>query len=113
VNSSTLKRTVGRALLSGSIAVAGLGLAVGSAQADPDPNYGPHQWCPGQSMEWPTGPWNQVIWDMGRCHTWYVVGYGKGNVPERTGSPSDIYEGPNPPPNNAIRHCPPIAFMCP
>ena len=59
-------------------------------------------------MEWPTGPWNQVVWDMGRCHTWYVVGYGKGNVPERTGSPSDVYEGPNPPPNDAIRHCPPI-----
>jgi len=73
-------------LVSGCFGLAGLELGAGTAHADD--RYGPHQWCPGQSMEWPTGPWNQVDWDMNVCHTWYVVGIGQGNVPERSGGPS-------------------------
>ena len=54
-------------------------------------------------MEWPTGPWNQVVRYMN-------VGYAQGNVPTKTGSPSDIYEGPNPPPNDAIRALPALCM---
>lgn len=94
------KRVIAGALLSLGVSVAGLALGAGAAQARPDPNYGPHQWCPGQSIYWPTGPWGLVDWDMNVCHTWYVVGYGQGNVPMKTGSPSIIYEGNDPPPND-------------
>jgi hypothetical protein len=93
-----LKRIVAGAQLSGGLGAAGLGLAASTAQADP--SYGPHRWCPGDSMEWPTGPWNQVVWDMSVCHTWYAVGYAQGNVPMKTGSPSDVWDGDNPPPPN-------------
>ncbi len=85
-----------------------MGFATGTAQAD----EGRHVWCPGQSMEWPTGPWNRAIWDMNVCHTWYAVDYGMGNTIDRFGSPSNIWEGENPPPR-VHRVCPPIAFMCP
>jgi hypothetical protein len=93
--------------------VVALAFSGAGAHADPSPNYGPHQWCPGQSMEWPTGPWGQVTWDMTVCHTWYAVGYGQGNVPSNYGGVSHIYEGDNPPPNDFVRPCPPISFMCP
>jgi hypothetical protein len=73
-----LKRIIAGALLSGGVAVAGLGVAAGTAQALPD---GPHQWCPGQSMQaGEGGPGGTVVWDMNVCHTWYYVGYGQGNV---------------------------------
>jgi hypothetical protein len=41
----TLKRIITGALLSGGIAVAGFGLAAGTAHADP---IGPKHWCPGE-----------------------------------------------------------------
>jgi hypothetical protein len=74
----------------------GLGLGAGTAHAED----GPHRWCPGQSMEWPTGPWGQVDWDMTVCHTWWGVGYQQGNLPLNYGDhePSDVWEGDNPPP---------------
>lgn len=99
-NPHVRKRAVAGALLSLGVAVAGLASGAGVAEADPSSNYGPHRWCPGQSLEWPTGPWGQVVWDMNVCHTWYAVGYGQGNVPMKTGSPSYIYEGNDPPPND-------------
>jgi hypothetical protein len=105
-----LTRIIAGALLSGGIAVAGLGLSLGIAQADN--NYGPHHWCPGQSMNWPTGPFNQVVWDMNVCHTWYIVELGAGNVPERTGGPSNIWDGDNPPPPASQRCGPPTPVPC-
>jgi hypothetical protein len=97
-------------LVSGSLGLAGLGLGVGTAQADD--NYGPHQWCPGQSMDWPTGPWNRVDWDMNVCHTWYVVGLGQGNVPERSGGPSNIWDGDGQlPPSCAVPEIPPCGML--
>ncbi len=61
-----------RALIAGVAAVVftagALALATGPALADT--SYGPHRWCTGQSMEYPTGPFGQVEWDMGVCHTW-------------------------------------------
>ena len=94
-----MKRTVIRGLattllLSGGLGLAGLGLA-GTAQAD----YGPHQWCPGQSMApGQGGPGNEILWDMNVCHTWYQVGYAQGNVANRYSSnPTSIWDGDNPP----------------
>jgi hypothetical protein len=59
-------------------------------------------------MAWPTGPWNQAIWDMNVCHTWYAVGYGKGNVPMKGGVPSSVWDGDNPPPPNPPPAVPPL-----
>jgi hypothetical protein len=61
-------RTLAGALLSGAVTVVGMGLAPGIAHAD----GGPYTWCPGQSMEDPSGPnryGNQYVWDMNVCHT--------------------------------------------
>ena len=84
-------------LVSGGLGLAGLGLAVGTAHAGPV--GGPYRWCPGQSMEWPTGPAGQVDLDMNVCHTWWTVGYRQGNVPKNYGDhgPSNIWDGDNPP----------------
>jgi hypothetical protein len=46
------RRVIAGALLSGGIAVAGLGLGSGTAKA----TAGPFTWCPGQSMDPPAGP---------------------------------------------------------
>jgi hypothetical protein len=80
----TLRRTAVGALLSGAAAMAGFGLAAGTAQAA---NQGPYRWCPGQSMSPPAGPGLTVVWDMNVCHTWYRVDYGKGNVANNYGGP--------------------------
>jgi hypothetical protein len=81
-------RIIAGALLSGGIAVAGLGVAAGVAHAEPalapqfigpfpaDNFTVPHDWCPGQSL-----PMADVRWDMGVCHHWYWVPVGgQGNV---------------------------------
>src|ERR1700744_2258825 len=86
-----------------------------SGTAHADDRYGPHQWCPGESMDWPSGPWNSVDWDMNVCHTWYVVGYGLGNVPQRSGVPSYIWdgEGAPAPPSCAVPDVPPCGMSVP
>ena len=84
----TLKRIIARALLSGGVAVAGLVLGAGIAQASagfvpqfhapvPEDNFTvPHDWCPGQPLPMP-----DVRWDMNVCHHWYWVPVGgMGNV---------------------------------
>jgi hypothetical protein len=106
-----LNRLVVAALVSGGVAAAGLGLAAGTASAQPglptdDGGWGPpHQWCPGQSL-WISGNHvtNPVIWDNNVCHTYYVVNFGMGNVAQ------NIWDGPNPPakPNPP----PPIGLYC-
>src|ERR1700739_525941 len=68
-------------LVFGGLGLAGLGLAAGTAQAEPgfaqshrpvpDKARGPYQWCPGQRL-----PADDVVWDMSVCHTWYWVDYG-------------------------------------
>ena len=106
------KRMVAAALLSSVGAVAALGFEAGTALADPDPNYGPHQWCPGQPMTWPNYPATTFSWDANICHTWYNVGYGLGNVPVAGGGPSTIWDGDNPPPNDARHPCSALSWMC-
>jgi hypothetical protein len=107
------KRIMAAALLSSAGAFAALGYAAGIALADPDPNYGPHQWCPGQPMTWPNYPATTVHWDTNICHTWYNVGYGQGNVAGAGPGPTtSIWDGDNPPPNDAFHPCPPLSWMC-
>jgi hypothetical protein len=99
--SSTHKKMMASALLCSGLSLAGLGAGAGTAWA----TDGPITWCPGQSMEQPTGPnrsGTQYDWNMGVCHTWYRVSYGFGNVFKivdgtRTLSGSSAWEGDNPP----------------
>ena len=51
------RRTLAAAVLSGALALAGLGLASGTAQADSRPAP-QHYWCDG---------W-QFVWDWDHCH---------------------------------------------
>ncbi len=96
-----MMRIMAGALLSGGVAVAGLSLGAGIAQAQPD---GPYTWCPGQSksahmppggVPGPASPGPNVGWDWSVCHTFWLVSWGQGNVdgPDRT-----IWDGDNPPP---------------
>jgi hypothetical protein len=117
-----LKRITARTLLSGAVAVAGVGLSAATAQACNGAwgacGYGPNHWCPGDSLYMDQGgPYQGVVWDMGVCHTWYRVATGKGNVPEGPHNRSDVWEGPNPPPPApppapAPRGLPPPPGMC-
>jgi hypothetical protein len=85
------RRVIAGALVSGAVALAGLGLGGGTAQADVQPT-GPLTWCPGDPPV-PTGNIrvNPVIWDNNVCHTYYYVYHGQGNVAQ------NIWEGRNPP----------------
>ena len=103
-----LKPIIAGVLLSAGLAVAGLALPAGTAQAD-----GPHHWCPGNPKNMPYVPNDMLDWDWNVCHTWYPSNYGWGNVTMH-GQPTSIWDGENPP-RQAVepRVCPPISFMCP
>jgi hypothetical protein len=115
-------RAVGGLLISGGVAASGVALSSGIAHA----NEGPSTWCPGQSMDRPSGPnspetpvlsGTTYSWDMSVCHTWYKVTWGYGNVPmlvdgKPTLSGSSTWDGDNPPgPNPSGINCSP--FWCP
>ena len=91
-----MKKAIAGAMLTSGLAVAGVGLAAGTAQANDD--WGaPHSWCPGQPLP-ATG--NHVTdplhgWDATRCHTYYYLYPGMGNVSNM------IWDGDNPPPKPA------------
>jgi hypothetical protein len=98
---AAMRKIIAGALLAGSVAVIGAGLVTGTAQADPSAAQ-PHSWCPGQGL-----PFRGIEWDMGVCHTWYVVPVGQGNVRfagSTDGSfvsadiPAPIFTPPPPPP---------------
>jgi hypothetical protein len=95
-----LKRIIAGALLSGGVAVAGLGLGAGTAQALPD---GPYTWCPGQprnahmppgGQPGPASPGPSVEWDWNVCHSFWIVSWGEGNV---DGPDRSLWDGDNPP----------------
>lgn len=102
-----LKKITTGALVSGAVAVASLGLATGTAQADPQ-SPGPFQWCPGQPLPGSHAasvpgvnvkiPATHVIWDNSVCHTYWQTPYGRGNVPMSDAPVSEIWDGPDPPP---------------
>jgi hypothetical protein len=105
-HSYKVKMRIAGAGLSAGAALAGLGLSSGVAQANP------YTWCPGMPMLGITGPDRGgpglgVDWDMTRCHTWWGVRHGMGNV-----APS-VWDGPDPPPPEAEQPgpCGP-PFMC-
>jgi len=125
-----LKKITGRALRAGGLAVAGAALGLGSAHAQPGlvppapgpwSEYGPvppgasgpYKCCPGDEksgLHPGTGrgcPGTGVSWDAGLCHIWYGVYWGHGNV-----APG-IWEGPEPPPPEALKKpwCG-FPFMC-
>jgi len=87
----SLKRIIAGALLSGGVAVAGMGLSAGIAEAETPPG-GPNTWCPGDPPV-ATGNIrvNPVIWDNNICHEYWYVYHGQGNVAQ------NIWDGPNPP----------------
>ena len=96
-----MKKTIAGALLAGSLAVIGAGVVTGTAQAEPFSPQ-PHSWCPGQGL-----PYRGIEWDMGVCHTWYIVPMGQGNVRfggTTNGSvvaadvPAPVFNPPPPPP---------------
>jgi hypothetical protein len=104
------KITIG-ALVSGAVAVAGVALAAGTAQADPQ-SPGPFQWCPGQPLPGdhlgaiviPSRNINippkdiTVVWNNSVCHTYWATPFARGNVRLNDGSTSNIWDGPDPPP---------------
>ena len=117
----TLTRIVAATLVPGGVAMAGLGLAAGTANAENwcssaamvnNVCYGPNQWCPGDSLFHLTQNHvaNPIYWDMNACHTYYYVPRGTGNVGQ------DISEGPNPPGPQALPprapYLPPPPGMC-
>jgi hypothetical protein len=92
----TLTRIIGGALLSGGVAVAGLGLAAGTAQATPGPAPR-YMWCPGRPWDWLAPP--PPDWDMNVCHNVMTIKNADGSW--------RIVEDPNPPPPQ-----PSIADLC-
>ena len=105
--SHNLKKITTGALVSGAVAVASLGLAIATAQADPQ-SPGPFQWCPGQPLPGTHAasvpgvnvkiPATHVVSDNSVCHTYWQTPYGRGNVPMSDGPVSEIWDGPDPPP---------------
>ncbi|HEX3732240.1 MAG TPA: hypothetical protein VHU91_04875 [Mycobacteriales bacterium] len=91
----TLKRIIAGVVLTGGVAVAGLGLA-GAAQALPG-TFPRYMWCPGQPWQWLTPP--PADWDMHVCHNVMSVHNADGSW--------RIAEDPNPPPPQ-----PSIADLC-
>jgi hypothetical protein len=84
------KRIIAGALMSAGVAIAGMALSAGIAEAVPP--GGPHTWCPGDPPV-PTGNIrvNPVVWDNNICHEYWYVYHGQGNVAQ------NIWDGPNPP----------------
>jgi hypothetical protein len=85
------KRVLAGAMLSASLAIAGMGSSTGIAEAQTPPG-GPHTWCPGDPpVETGNKRVNPVIWDTNICHEYWFVYHGQGNVAQ------NIWDGPNPP----------------
>lgn len=62
------------AVLSGTLGLASLGLAAGTAEARPNPAcndmYPCYTWCPGEPLPNSGDP---IRWDMSVCHDWYYA----------------------------------------
>jgi hypothetical protein len=85
------KRTIAATLTCAGVAIIGMGLSTGTAEASVDPS-GPYSWCPGDPpVETGNKRTNPVIWDNNICHSYYIVYHGQGNVAQ------NIWDGPNPP----------------
>jgi hypothetical protein len=69
---------IGRLTIQAAV-VAATGLAAvtaGTGAAQAGPYTAPTtEWCPGQAL-----PFQEIRWDMSRCHVWFGVPFGQGNV---------------------------------
>jgi hypothetical protein len=73
-------------LVSGGLSVAGFGLAVGTAQAEPPTQT----WCPGQPMP-QQDPSHPLVWDMSVCHDWYEWHEGTHGYPVEGEYPNQLH----------------------
>ncbi|MFZ0225497.1 MAG: hypothetical protein WA622_17300 [Mycobacterium sp.] len=82
----SISRFMTTVAVSGSLALAGLGLGAGPVQADPSVNV--MTWCPGQAP-----PDRGIRWDMNVCHNYFITKLGTGNVPmvDYRGNPTDSW----------------------
>jgi hypothetical protein len=105
----TLTRIIAGALLSGGVAVTGLGLAAGTARADAGNDHcstrsgcykGPGmRWCPGDYV---FPDLAAVGWDMSVCHVYHSACTSA--TLQSCPDPNAIVEGPPPPPAPPIFH---------
>ncbi|MBO0677571.1 hypothetical protein JRC04_08870 [Mycolicibacterium sp. S2-37] len=85
------QRVVAGVLMSAGLAVSGLGLSAGVADAQVPPT-GPFTWCPGDPpVETGNKKYNPVRWNESICHEYWLVYHGQGNVAQ------NVWDGPNPP----------------
>jgi len=92
-----MKRTIIAGLATAALVSGGLGLGVGTAQAD----AGARHWCPVGSD--PTAPGRIYGWDWHVCHTYYWVKSGQGNVPvDGSLRGSSLWDGDNPPAGSVL-----------
>jgi len=92
------RRILAGVLLPIGLTATWVGASSAIANADPASR---HVWCPGQSMNSPTGPGADKTWDMNVCHTWWFVKSGYGNVQTTSGRIAiNVFEGENPPPGS-------------
>ena len=89
-----LSRFVTTVAASGSLALAGLGLSAGTAQADPN-TATVMTWCPGQAP-----PDRGIRWDMNVCHNYFITSLGTGNVAmvDYRGNPTESWFSADVPP---------------
>jgi hypothetical protein len=115
-------------VVSGSLGLAGLGLGLGTAQADPSwgPSYGGGNcppgigtcthWCPGDPPI-PGSEFGVISWDWNICHDWYWNSEGTVDIASNTiypwrgvpheAPPPPPPPGPPPPAPPRPAHCPP------
>lgn len=114
-NSGTFARLAAAALMSGTVAAAGLGLSSNTARADPNDHCSTRSGCyKGPGMRWCPSDyvWPNLVatgWDLSVCHVYHAT-FNDNN------DPVGIAEGPGPDPlpiPTEPRQCPPISFLCP
>ncbi len=132
-----IARVATTVIVSGGVALAGLGLATGTAQADPvwGPSYSGGNcppgvgscthWCPGDPAI-PGTEFGILTWDPNICHDWYwnsegIVDINSNTVypwrgaPHEAAPPPPPPSGPPPAPAPWPADCPPfnVPFLAP
>jgi hypothetical protein len=131
-----MKRTLITGLAAAAVMAGGLGLAGGTAQAEP--GWGPSysggncpsgmtctHWCPGDPPI-PGSEFGILSWDWNVCHDWYwnsdgivdvatMMVYPWHGTPHVTAPPPSLPDVPPPPPPQRPDYCPPfnVPFFAP
>jgi hypothetical protein len=96
----TLKRIIAATPLTGGLAVAGMGLAAGTAQATCNSlGVCGTVWCPGQTL-----PASDVKWDMSVCHHYYGGTVGERGTEGGIQVGAHVIEGEPTPVNTCAGH---------